>query len=355
MHNSTVIEKAIRARYRKMLSMDPIQTELTQLLAHQISQAFNSGHRVYAFGNGGSAAQAQHFTTELIGRFKGNRKSLPAISLCSDTSALTAIANDFGFDRVFSRQIESLAELGDVVIGFTTSGTSPNIIAGLEEARKQGSTTVLISGNKGGSKLHLADTVIEVGGLDTAIIQEMHLMLIHIICELIESEMGFTEQVSKDFTPRIIQADALSKIPLPPRDSIVWVNGCFDLLHEGHLQLLNIAARSGEFLVVGLNSDRSVKSIKGSDRPFISEMNRARTLIQLPFVDLVVIFSDSNPVEVLRTLKPKIVVKGPEYKDHDFPEKQMLVDMECNIFYTKEVEGLSTSKIINTILSRGNS
>ena len=108
-------------------------------------------------------------------------------------------------------------------------------------------------------------------------------------------------------------------------------------------------------MVVGLNSDRSVKSIKGSDRPFISEMNRARTLIQLPFVDLVVIFSDSNPVEVLRTLKPKIVVKGPEYKDHDFPEKQMLVDMECNIFYTKEVEGVSTSKIINTILSRGNS
>ena len=113
-----------------MLLISDVQVGFIELLAEEISRAFTSGHRVYAFGNGGSASQAQHFTTELIGRFKGNRKSLPAVALCTDTSAITAISNDFGFDFVFSRQVESLVEPGDVVIGFTTSGASSNVLAG---------------------------------------------------------------------------------------------------------------------------------------------------------------------------------------------------------------------------------
>ena len=257
-----MIEQSIRARYREFLSISDIQIGLIRLLAEEISQAFISGHRVYAFGNGGSAAQAQHFTTELIGRFRGNRKSLPAISLCTDTSAMTAISNDFGFDHVFSRQVESLVEAGDVVIGFTTSGTSPNVLAGLAEAKKHAGITVLVSGNKGQVGSDVGDIIIEVGGQETAIIQEAHLILIHIVCELIESKMGLSGDELERIVPGFIHAHQLSEIQLPPSDATVWVNGCFDLLHEGHLQLLNKASKMGRYLVVGINSDESVKRIK---------------------------------------------------------------------------------------------
>ncbi|MDP1720699.1 MAG: SIS domain-containing protein [Candidatus Nanopelagicaceae bacterium] len=350
-----MIEQSIRERYREFLSIGDVQISLVRSLAEEISQAFISGHRVYAFGNGGSASQAQHFTTELIGRFKGNRKSLPAISLCTDTSAMTAIANDFGFDHVFSRQVESLVEPGDVVIGFTTSGTSPNVLAGLAEAKKHGSLTVLISGNKGQVGPGAADIVIEVGGQETAIIQEAHLILIHIVCELIESKMGLSENELERAVPRFVHESHLTEIQLPPRESIVWVNGCFDLLHEGHLQLLNKASKMGKYLIVGINSDESVKRIKGVSRPYVSEENRARTLLQFPFVDLVVIFSEDDPLTILRRLSPGKVLKGPEYRERDYPEKSFLSEIGCTVSYTDEVQGVSTTRIVDRILTNGNS
>lgn len=344
----------MRARYREFLSISDLQIDLVRSLADAITNAFNSGNRVYAFGNGGSASQSQHFTTELIGRFKGNRKSLPAISLCTDTAAMTAISNDFGFDFVFSRQVESLVEPGDVVIGFTTSGTSPNVLAGLAEAKKQGGFTVLISGNKGLIAPETGDLVIEVGGRETAIIQEVHLGLIHIVCELIESNMGFSKGEVEKITPRFIHGSNISEIQIPSHESIVWVNGCFDLLHEGHLQLLNKASRLGSFLVVGINSDESVKRLKGNSRPYISEETRARTLLQFPFVELVVIFSEDTPLTVLKSLRPAKVVKGPEYQGKDYPERSFLNEIGCSIFYTDEVLGVSTTKIVDRILSNGN-
>lgn len=350
-----MIEQSIRARYREFLSISDIQITLARSLAEEISQAFISGHRVYAFGNGGSASQAQHFTTELIGRLKGNRKSLPAISLCTDTSAMTAISNDFGFDHVFSRQVESLVEAGDVVIGFTTSGTSPNVLAGLAEAKKHGGLTVLISGNKGQINPEIGDIVIEVGGQETAIIQEAHLILIHIVCELIESKMGLSENELDRAVPRFVHESNLSEIHLPSRESIVWVNGCFDLLHEGHLQLLNKASKMGNYLAVGINSDDSVKRIKGDSRPYVSEEDRARTLLQFPFVDLVVIFSEDDPLTVLKRLRPGKVLKGPEYRDRDYPEKSFLSEIGCTVSYTDEVQGMSTTRIVDRILANGNS
>ncbi len=347
----SVIERSIQARYRQLLSISDAQMTLTNALARNIAAAFSSGHRVYAFGNGGSAAQAQHFTTELIGRFKGNRKSLPAISLTADTSAVTAIANDFGFDSVFSRQLESLAQPGDVVIGFTTSGTSANVLMGLEEAKRNGASTVLICGNKGDSKAHLADLVLEVGGSVTAIIQEIHLTLIHIICENVEFELGLAEPSAKDFTPRIVHDYEILNIQRPAQESIVWVNGCFDLLHEGHLRLLNTASKSGSFLVVGINSDESVRRLKGPKRPYVPEASRARTLLELPFVDQVVIFSGDDPTNVLKDLKPNVVVKGPEYRDRDYPEKSFLTEIGCSVICIDGVEGASSTQIAGRILT----
>jgi D-sedoheptulose 7-phosphate isomerase len=349
MHNVSVIRRNIEERYRQLLATSEAQIEQIESLASEISNAFKSGKTLYAFGNGGSAAEAQHFTTELIGRFKGNRKSLPAISLCSDSSAMTCIANDFGFDSVFSRQVDGLVEKGDVVFGFTTSGNSKNVLAGLDAARKRGAKTFLITGQNPNITNDFADIVFRIGGNKTAIIQESHLMLIHLLSELIEINMELDQQALENQIPQIVYDYDFKSEFLQNRDSVVWVNGCFDVLHEGHLMLLNTASRAGTFLVVGVNSDSSVKKLKGDSRPVIPEMSRARTLAQLPFVDLVVIFSKEDPLEILSMVRPNVVIKGDNYKIENFKEKSFLLEINCDIRFTHHIEGVSSSTFIRNV------
>lgn len=148
--------------------------------------SLRGGGRVYFFGNGGSAAQAQHLAAELSGRFALERRGYGALALSVDTSALTAIANDYGFERVFARQLEGLAEPGDVAVGLTTSGNSPNVLAGLREARRRGSKTVTFTGNGGGDVLAAADIAIVGPSGPSWKVQEVHLALGHIVCELVE-------------------------------------------------------------------------------------------------------------------------------------------------------------------------
>lgn len=139
------------------------------------------GGKVMAFGNGGSATQASHFSAELIGRFRENRRPFPAIALSSDAGAVTCVANDFGYDSLFARQVEALAQPGDVVVGITTSGRSQNVLRGLAAARKAGATSVGLTGAAGlvdGS----ADHVVAVPSTATAHVQEIHLMVIHVWC-----------------------------------------------------------------------------------------------------------------------------------------------------------------------------
>jgi D-sedoheptulose 7-phosphate isomerase len=345
-----VIRREIQSRYRQLLAISDSQILQIEVLATEISEAFKAGKRLYAFGNGGSAAEAQHFTTELIGRFKGNRKSLPAISLCSDSSALTCIANDFGFDEIFSRQVQGLVENGDVVVGFTTSGKSRNVLAGLDAAKELGGITALVTGNEKVNSQNSADIIFEIGGHETAIIQESHLMLIHILCELIEIHLGFKLEAPRPKSTKIIYDYQFEPKLLPDLGSIVWVNGCFDILHEGHLMLLNIATRAGRQLVVGINSDTSVKKLKGDSRPYISEMKRARTIAQLPYVDLIIIFSQKDPLEILKQVRPNVVIKGGIYQDVNFKEKDFLLEIGCEILYTSHIPDISTSQIIANIL-----
>lgn len=141
------------------------------------------GGKILLAGNGGSAADAQHIAAEFIGRFVKNRKSYPAIALSTDTSALTAIANDYGFERVFSRQIEGLGNENDVFIGITTSGSSPNIVQAIEQARQRGLKTIVFTGRDGGILRGIADVELIVPSEVTARIQEMHILIGHIICE----------------------------------------------------------------------------------------------------------------------------------------------------------------------------
>ena len=339
------IEELVHKRIRVLQSVSPAQFELMKTLADGISNAFINGNKILVFGNGGSAAESQHFTTELIGRFRQNRRSLPAISLNSDATALTAIANDFGYDYVFSRQVEGLAEKGDVVIGISTSGTSLSVINALDAGVNQGANCFLLTGNRENLELNSSVTRVGVGGSITALIQEMHLTLIHIVCELVEDKLGMTKSSDAELPSLILEKD-IEIYDFSSFDNITWVNGCFDLIHEGHLKLLSTASKLSSHLVVGINSDESVRRIKGESRPLAEEESRAKALLLLGFVDTVVIFDSANPLEVLRTIRPKIVVKGEEYKDNDFPELDFLNEIGTEMIYVKNVDGVSTSMLI---------
>jgi D-sedoheptulose 7-phosphate isomerase len=152
-------------------------------IVHALKLSFSAGGTLYTFGNGGSAADAQHFTGELIGRYLRNRRPLPAVTLSTDPTAMTCIGNDFSFDDVFSRQIEALAKPGDVVAAFTTSGRSPNVVAALRTARERGATTVLFGGGDGSLSLPYADYALLPPSKLTARVQEAHTLLMHLVSE----------------------------------------------------------------------------------------------------------------------------------------------------------------------------
>lgn len=153
-------------------------------------KALEGGNKILLCGNGGSAADAQHIAAELVGRYKLERKGLPAIALTTDTSAITSIGNDYGYDFVFSRQIESLANVGDIVIGISTSGTSSNVIAGLEIAKKMGCVNIGLSGKNGGDMNDLCAVNIIANSDNTPRIQEMHILIGHILCEAIDNHFA---------------------------------------------------------------------------------------------------------------------------------------------------------------------
>ena len=155
-----------------------------------ITDSIKNGNKLIIFGNGGSAADAQHIAAELIGRFKLERKSLPAIALTTDSSILTSLGNDYSYDVIFSRQCESLVLKNDVVIGISTSGNSKNVELGMVTARKIGAKTIGLLGNNGGIIKSVSDIAIIVNSDDTANIQESHRVIYHIICNLIEKQLS---------------------------------------------------------------------------------------------------------------------------------------------------------------------
>lgn len=151
-----------------------------------LTRCFEQGHKVLVIGNGGSAADAQHIAAEFTGRFMRERRPLPAIALTTNSSSLTAIANDYGYDKVFLRGLEAFGQVGDVLIGISTSGKSPNIVLAIQRAKHLGLTTIGLTGQGGGDLVDHADICIRVPSRSTPRIQEMHITLIHILCGIVE-------------------------------------------------------------------------------------------------------------------------------------------------------------------------
>jgi D-sedoheptulose 7-phosphate isomerase len=157
----------------------------------KFNRTLKNGNTIFWCGNGGSASESSHLATELVGRFKENRVSLPSLSLNSDTTAITCIANDFGYDEIYARQLQGLSRTGDLLVVLSTSGNSKNIIRVLEQARESKITSIALLGKDGGFASALADISIVVPGNETARIQEVHLLIGHTFCELAEISLGF--------------------------------------------------------------------------------------------------------------------------------------------------------------------
>jgi D-sedoheptulose 7-phosphate isomerase len=179
-----VLTAAVALHERVRTNLGP-----TLVAAQAMSEAMRNGRKLLVFGNGGSAADAQHLTAELVGRFQKERAALPAIALTVDSSILTSVANDYSFKQVFARQIEALGQPGDVAFGISTSGESPNVLAGLQVARARGLRTIALTGRDGGSIGPAAEIHVNVPDQNTARVQEVHMTLLHVMCEVIESDL----------------------------------------------------------------------------------------------------------------------------------------------------------------------
>jgi D-sedoheptulose 7-phosphate isomerase len=180
------IEESIKSSSKIILDTTKLSTKIKSAI-EMIIDSIDQGHKIIIFGNGGSAADAQHIAAELIGRFKNERKTLPAISLTTDSSILTSLSNDYSFEIVFERQCEGLVLKDDVVIGISTSGNSKNIQKGILASKKNGAKTIGLLGNNGGFIEKIVDLSITVDSSITSQIQEAHRVIYHIICEHVEN------------------------------------------------------------------------------------------------------------------------------------------------------------------------
>jgi D-sedoheptulose 7-phosphate isomerase len=185
-HIKKIISDSISVKQKVLLDEEILKT--TSLAVHAIVKSFKAGNRVYFAGNGGSAADAQHLAAEFSGRFYADRLALAAEALHCNTSYLTAVANDYGYDEIYARLIRGIAHPGDILVGLSTSGNSGNIIKAFEEARKKKVITMGFTGESGGKMKSLSDYLFNVPSIDTPRIQESHILLGHIVCELVEKE-----------------------------------------------------------------------------------------------------------------------------------------------------------------------
>lgn len=293
--------------------------------AEVLRDAVLAGHKVLLCGNGGSAADAQHIAAELVGRFVVERRPLAAIALTTDTSALTAIANDYGYEHVFARQVDALGAAGDVLVAITTSGTSKNVVTAAQLARRRGMKVIGLTGAGGAAFVASCDAGVAVPSTVTARIQECHIAIGHLLCEAVDEAFAPSAiAASTEDAGRAADLGPAKLLALEPlidwreaqrahKRTVVWTNGVFDVLHVGHLESLRGARRFGDTLIVGVNGDASVRASKGPERPIYRCEERVALLAALELVDAILVFDDPTPERVLAAVRPDVHAKGADY------------------------------------------
>lgn len=311
--------------------------------------ALNENKKILVCGNGGSASDVEHMAGEIVGRFGFDRPSLPCVSLCGPTATFTAIANDYGYENVFARQVQGFGQSGDVLIGLSTSGNSKNIVKAFEEAKKNNIKTIAMTGAKESLLSKLADICIRVPSVFTPRIQEIHGIIIHSMCRAIEL-MTFKDHPEKPVLPynKLIKGKKeLAELAnaIKPYKS-VFTNGCFDILHPGHVYILQECRKQGDLLIVGLNSDDSIKRLKGASRPYHKFSDRANVLSALECVDYVIEFSDDTPLKLIETLTPKVLIKGGDYTIETVVGADHVIKNGGEVKIIPLLEGHSTTAIL---------
>jgi phosphoheptose isomerase len=334
-------------RVREALDVDAIARA-----ADLLRDAVMAGHKVLLCGNGGSAADAQHIAAELVGRYVLERRPLPAIALTTDTSALTAIANDYGFEQVFARQVEALGAPGDVLVAITTSGTSRNVVLAVEAARRRGMRVIGLTGARGAAFAAGCDAGVAVPSSVVARIQECHIAIGHVLCEAVDEAFAPSPAVAtgNGHAPaKRMELEPLVGWREAQRArgrTVVWTNGVFDVLHVGHLHSLRAARAFGDVLIVGVNGDASVRANKGPDRPIYPCAERVDLLAALELVDAITVFDDRTPERVLAAVRPDVHVKGADYAPphgKPIPEASIVESYGGRIEFIPLIPGRSTT------------
>jgi D-sedoheptulose 7-phosphate isomerase len=201
MDPKALFDQSLDEHIRTVNQLRELQPLLETACARMVS-ALRTGRKILWCGNGGSAADSQHLAAELVGRFRSERRALPSLALSTNTSILTAIGNDYGYDMVFRRQVEALGTSGDVLVGLSTSGNSANVCAALELGREMGMFTIALTGEAGGRCADVSELVLRVPSRDTARIQEAHILCGHIMCDQVEREMCASREVVEKATAK---------------------------------------------------------------------------------------------------------------------------------------------------------
>jgi phosphoheptose isomerase len=317
----------------------------------RVVESLRAGGKVLVLGNGGSAADAQHVAAELVGRLTIDRAPLAAVALTVDSSALTSIANDYGFAHVFERQLRALGKPGDVAIAITTSGKSESVRRAVAAAKEIGVATIGLTGAGGREFAASCDVGIVVPSTDTARIQEIHITVGHILCAIAEAELCGVPLPTSVVAGKRVSLEELLGVRAKLRDlgrTVVWTNGCFDILHAGHVASLRAAKAFGDVLVVGVNDDDYVRRTKGDGRPIHALDQRVDVLTALEMVDFVLPFSDATPETILRRLQPDVHCKGMDYAPPHgapIPEADAVRAYGGRIEFLPLVDGLSTTSI----------
>ncbi|HEU4732620.1 MAG TPA: SIS domain-containing protein [Kofleriaceae bacterium] len=333
-----------------------------------LRDAVLAGKKVLLCGNGGSAADAQHIAAELVGRFVIERRPLAAIALTTDTSALTAIANDYGYEHVFARQVDALGAEGDVLVAITTSGTSRNVLAAVEVARRRGMKVIGLTGARGEAFVAACDAGVAVPSTVTARIQECHIAIGHLLCEAVDEAFAprpaaTTGEDAASQGPvargpaKLLSLEALvawREAQRARKRTVVWTNGVFDVLHVGHLESLRGARRFGDALIVGVNGDASVRANKGPGRPIYRCDERVELLAALELVDAILVFDDPTPERVLAAVRPDVHAKGADYAPPHgkaIPERAIVEAYGGRIEFIPMVPGRSSTDTLARLRS----